>query len=211
MGRYDASAGREGEMESGSRGRVLRNRLSIKRKSEADQIEFELILAAQKTWLKRITDETHFTASMLCQMHAHWLGKIYDWAGRYRNVELSKGSFQWPPARLVAQNMIRLEQDFLRHYTPRVPGSVGEVSLRVAMVHAELLLVHPFRDGNGRLARWLADLMFLQAGFPLPDYGFTGAGSRKTRTRYLAGVQKGYLQNYRLLADFFAEAVARRL
>src|SRR5258706_11970874 len=102
MGRYDASAGSEGEMEPGSRGRVLRNRLGIKCKSEADQVEFELLLAAQEIWLKRVTDETRFTARILCQMHADWLGKIYDWAGRYRNVELSKGSFQWPPARLVA-------------------------------------------------------------------------------------------------------------
>jgi hypothetical protein len=28
-----------------------------------------------------------------------------------------------------------------------------------------MLLVHPFRDGNGRLARWLAELMFFQAGY----------------------------------------------
>ncbi len=42
-------------------------------------------------------------------------------------------------------------------------------------------------------------------------YDASAGRERKTRTRYLEGVQKGYLQNYRLLADFFAEAVARRL
>jgi cell filamentation protein len=208
MGRYQASAGDEGKMEPGSRRRVLHNRLGIKRKVEMDQVEFDLLVAAQKSWLKRITDETGFSAQMLCQMHRDWLERVY---GNYRNVELAKGAFHWPPARLVAQNMMQLEQNFLRPCTPCKPDILAKVALRVATVHAELLLVHPFRDGNGRLARWLADLMFLQAGYPLPDYRFVGVGSRRNRARYLAGVQHGYLQNYRLLADFFADTVARRL
>jgi len=211
MGRYDASTGREGEMEPGSAGRVLRNRLGIKRKNEIDQLEFEHLLTAQKLWLKRVNSHTSFTAQLLCQMHVDWLGSIYEWAGSYRNLELSKGGFQWPPARLVAQNMMHFEQNFLRRYTPCSSSDLKEASLQVAMVHAELLLVHPFLDGNGRLARWLADLMFLQVGYPFPDYRFAGAGSKKSRARYLAGVQQGYLQNYRFLADFFVEAVRRRL
>ena len=210
MGRYDASAGREGEMEPGSRG-VLRNRLGIKRKKEIDQVEFEHLLAAQELWLNRVDRPTVFSAGMLCQMHEDWLGRIYDWAGRYRTVEVSKGGFVWPPARLVAQNMANFEHGVLRRYTPCHPGEVKDVARRIAIVHAELLLVHPFRDGNGRLARWLADLMFLQAGYTTPNYGFIGPGSRHRRAQYLAGVQRGYLQDYRLLADFFAEALARRL
>ena len=35
------------------------------------------------------------------------------------------------------------------------------------MVHVELVLIHPFREGNGRLARLLAMLMGLQAGLPM--------------------------------------------
>jgi cell filamentation protein len=198
-------------MQPGSGGRVLRNRLGIKRKSDIDQTEFELLVAAQELWLQRVTGKTTFTSQMLCQMHGDWLGRIYDWAGRYRNVELAKSGFQWPPARFVAQNMQNFGQKYLRRYTPCQAGNVQEVSSRVAMVHAELLLVHPFRDGNGRLARWLADLMFLQAGLPLPNYLLAGKGSKESRSKYLAGVQQGYLQNYRLLADFFADAVARRM
>ena len=211
MGRYEASAGGEAGMEPGSGGRVLRNRLGIKKKTEIDQIELEHLLATQELWVAHVDYHTVFSASMLCQMHQDWLGKIYDWAGRYRNVEVSKGGFIWPPARLVGQNMASFEQNFLRQHTPCRPAAVKEVALQVAIVHAELLLVHPFRDGNGRLARWLADLMFFQAGYPAPEYGFIGVGSKRQRGRYLAGVQQGYLQNYRFLADFFAEALARGL
>ena len=80
----------------------------------------------------------------------------------------------------------------------------------MAVVHAELLLVHPFRNGNGRLARWLADIMAVQAGYPPPDYGFSGRGSQKRRAEYLTAVKRGYLEDYAPLARFFEAAILRR-
>jgi len=41
----------------------------------------------------------------------------------------------------------------------------------MAVVHVELVLIHPFRDGNGRVARILSILMGLQAGLPALDFG----------------------------------------
>jgi cell filamentation protein len=80
-----------------------------------------------------------------------------------------------------------------------------------AAVHAELLLIHPFREGNGRLARWLADLMFLQAGYPLPLCNFSGRGATKRKVEYLNAVIQGYSQEIQPLADFFRECVAARM
>jgi cell filamentation protein len=71
--------------------------------------------------------------------------------------------------------------------------------------------LHPFRDGNGRLARWLADLMALQAGLPAPDYGFTGRGGKVRQREYLIAVGAGYVQDYEALTRFFLEAIERRL
>lgn len=137
------------------------------------------------------------------------VGGIYDWAGKYRIVDVSKDDFTWPPAALVAANMARLETDMLSIHTPCVASTTAEAARKIAEVHAELLLVHPFRDGNGRVARWLADLMALQAGLPVPDYGFTGPGSKLRRLRYLNGVKLGYLRRYEDLAAFFEGAFFR--
>jgi cell filamentation protein len=79
----------------------------------------------------------------------------------------------------------------------------------MAEVHAELLLVHPFREGNGRIARWVADIMALQAGHPLPAYCFAGRGSSVEKRRYLDAVKRGYLKDYRPLTAFFSDALAR--
>ena len=51
--------------------------------------------------------------------------------------------------------------------------------------------------------------MALQANRPLPVYKFTGKGSTAEREQYLNSVKEGYMQNYRYLAGFFAEAIKR--
>jgi cell filamentation protein len=203
--------GIEGEWQPGSRRRVLRNRLGIRGKTEMDRIEAKALETAEKRYLGIITDETVFTADLICRMHRDWLGGIYEWAGRYRTVEMQKGNFRWPPAFRVSQNMAWLEAEFLRKSTPCHLAPLEAVSEKVATIHAELLLVHPFREGNGRLARWLADLMFLQAGYPIPLYNFSGKGAVKRKNEYLNAVVVGYGQNYAPLATFFRGCVEARV
>jgi cell filamentation protein len=125
-------------------------------------------------------------------------------------VELEKGGFCWPPAFRVAPNMDEFEKRLLAVYTP-CNGPLPRVAQEMAEVHAELLLIHPFREGNGRLARWLADLMALQAGLPAPLYGLGGQGSQKRQRQYLDAVRQGYAKRYEPLTRFFLEAFDRRL
>jgi cell filamentation protein len=209
--RYRTDPGIEGEFESGSRGRVLRNKLGISSKRKMDHTEFEALVSAQEKYLSIITAETTFTADLVCAMHRDWLGAIYPWAGQYRSVELSKGRFAWPPARLVAQNMATVERETLRRLMPCRTGPLHGIAAGMACVQAELLVVHPFREGNGRTARWVTDLLALQAELPPLDYGFTGPGSQKRRRAYLAAVIDGYRKNYEPLARLLAEAIERAL
>ena len=95
--RYVSPTGPEAETEPGSRGRVLRNLLSVARKSEIDRIEHDALLRAQTKYQHDISQDTRFTSKLICGMHQDWLGKIYEWAGRYRTVELEKEGFRWPP------------------------------------------------------------------------------------------------------------------
>lgn len=209
--RYVTPSGPEVEYEPGSHSRVLRNRLGVRRKREMDRLEFEALITAQEKYLAGLGPNTRLTAAMLCRMHFDWLGGIYEWAGRYRTVELAKGDFRWPPARRIAQNMDAFDKGILKRCTPCPPGLLDEVARCIAQVHAELLLIHPFREGNGRLARWVSDLMAFQAGLPAPDYGFLGRNAIRRRTAYLEAVNKGYVQNYEPLTAFFVAALERRL
>ena len=141
--------------------------------------------------LEEVTAETRFTATMLCRMHGDWLGSIYEWAGRYRTVEMEKDGFRWPPAYWWRRTWRRSRRDCCADIRPCPPGPLPEVARRIAEVHAELLLIHPFREGNGRLARWLADLMAIQAGLSPPDYGFEGRGARSQKGGVFGSRQSG--------------------
>jgi len=57
----------------------------------------------------------------------------------------------------------------------------------LAVIHIELILIHPFRDGNGRLSRLLASVMALQAGQPLLDFSYMD----EKRDAYFSAVQAG--------------------
>ena len=210
-GRYATPQGLEGQWQPGSRGRVPRNLLGIRSRRQIDRAEYEALVAVQAAYLERVTSRTRFTARLLRQMHADWLGGIYEWAGQYRHVELSKGGFQWPPAFRVAENMEAFERGVLAKRTPCSASPLPVVARGIAEVHAELLLIHPFREGNDRLARWLADLMALQAGLPLPQYRFSGRGGKARQAAYLRAVKAGYAQDYELLTGFFRDAIDRRL
>ena len=69
--------------------------------------------------------------------------------------------------------------------------------LRAAWLHHRLTQIHPFQDGNGRVARALASLVFIRAGwFPLTV-------TRDQRTRYIAALEKADDGDLGALVDFF--------
>ncbi|MCE5322938.1 Fic family protein [bacterium] len=213
MSRYETNTGVEGEYELGSRKRVLKNLLGICLKSEMDQTEHLAMVSAQTRYYTKnlVTKNTRFNAELIQKMHKDWLGSIYEWAGKYRTVELEKDGFKWPPAYLIQDNMSAFESYILSQHTPCRGKTIANVCDSIARVHAELLLIHPFREGNGRIARWLVDLMAAQAGYPPPLYRFVGKGSKTEKIRYLSAVISGYKKDYEDLAGFFEDCILLRL
>lgn len=51
----------------------------------------------------------HISAADICSMHEACLGNIYEWAGKYRQVNISKGDFTFAMARQVPMLMEKLE------------------------------------------------------------------------------------------------------
>ena len=74
----------------------------------------------------------------------------------------------FPPAMFLEQTMIDFKKEMLNSI-PAFYNSEDELIIWVAKVHAELLFIHPFREGNGRTARLLANLMCAKAGHKLLD------------------------------------------
>jgi cell filamentation protein len=168
--------------------------------------ESQALEIAQEAALDRFGSDHRFTAADIRALHRLWLGPIYVWAGDYRGVNIGKGGFQFAHAPLIPGLMKELEQGALARCTPCRPQSDERVAAALAEVHAELILVHPFREGNGRLARMLALLMALQAGLPPLDFNpLAGAGKRS----YIAAIHAGIGRDYSALAALFVKVIER--
>jgi cell filamentation protein len=139
-------------------------------------------------------------------IHRVWFGSIYAWAGKYRKVNLTKDGFTFAAANQIPRLMKSFEKDILVRYTPCRGGRIEEVIRALAVVHTELVLIHPFREGNGRVARMLASLMSLQAGLPALDFG--GVRARK-RKEYFAAIQAGLRRDYRPMERIFISVIRR--
>jgi cell filamentation protein len=203
--KYEAS-GVQAEFEPGSRNRVLRNLLGIVRARDMEDAESEQLERIQREAAGRY-DRTHrFRASDICELHRLWLRPIYSWAGEYRTVDLGKGGFVFAHAARIPSLMTEFESDTLYRRTPCNPSDPAEIAAAFAEVHAELILIHPFRDGNGRLARMLAVLMALQAGLPELDFGPL---VRQGKRRYVAAIHAAMGRDYEPLAVLFRRVIDR--
>lgn len=198
--------GIEAEFEPGSNRRVLRNELGIKRVRDMQLAESQALRLAQTSAINTFTEDQRFTADDVRSLHRLWLGPIYPWAGEYRGVNIGKGGFQFASAPLIPSLMAQLERDVLVRYTPCLPAPDTRLAEALATVHAELILIHPFRDGNGRVARLLAVLMGLQAGLPPLDFSpLDGRG----KLHYIAGIHAATGRDYRKLIGLFERVIAR--
>lgn len=130
------------------------------------------------------------------------------WAGHLRQVQASKSGLLFAPPAQIPKLMTSLEAGPFRKYTPCRFPSQGEVIEAMAEVHVELVLVHPFRDGNGRPARMLAVVMGLQAG--LPPLDFSGVRGRE-RQIYFDAVRRGLDRDYLPMQQIFERVIAKTL
>ncbi|MGH9436435.1 MAG: Fic/DOC family protein [Terriglobia bacterium] len=205
--RYSAH-GPEAESEPGSRGRVLRNLQGIKSVREMERRESEALLSATERSIDETDRDHRFTTEDIRRMHQLWLRDIYPWAGEYRQVNLAKGDFPFAAAGQIPRLMRTFEREALHEFTPCRATTAMAQAEALAVVHVELILIHPFRDGNGRCARLLAMLMGLQAGLPALNFG--GVSGEEKR-RYIAAIHAGLDRDYVPMTAVFGRIIARTM
>ncbi|WP_121253049.1 Fic/DOC family protein [Nocardioides ferulae] len=131
---------------------VLRNLLGLGDRAALAEAETDLVEARFLTWSgpqERTFDQAH-----LCAIHRHLFQDVYEWAGEYRTVGISKGGPDgfWPWELLVARTDKVLGA--LRA-GPLLRGPLGDeiFAQQIADLYRDLNHLHPFREGNGRTQR----------------------------------------------------------
>jgi len=97
-----------------------------------------------------------FSFEWMLQLHREMFGDVWDWAGKLRQVELSIGV----KAYMVSTELKMLVDD-LEYWDKNKTFSVVETASRI---HHRAVQIHPFKNGNGRWSRMLANIYLKQNG-----------------------------------------------
>ncbi|MEK7743588.1 MAG: mobile mystery protein B, partial [Elusimicrobiota bacterium] len=113
-------------------------------------------------------------------------GAVWAWAGRYRGVELNIGV---APHRIREETAKLCDDVWFWGSEAEDPPSVLE---RACRIHHRLAWIHPFRNGNGRHARLIADIYLKSYGEPMPVWPSTDIARKGgVRDEYLAALRAG--------------------
>lgn len=173
---------------------VLPNKMGITDKKEIGREEAKGFARAEVILLEELTEGTVFDIDYIKDIHGLALGHLYDFAGSYRTVNISKDEFVFPAAQFLTQTMGEFEREMLAEL-PHEYQERSELVRDIGRIHSELLYIHPFREGNGRTARILANMMAYKAGYEGIDFQPID-DSEETRMEYISGVQEAVNKNY---------------
>jgi cell filamentation protein len=186
--------------EPGSNEEVLKNLLGITSKEQIGIIEKQELERTELALLGIDRNQT-FTARDICDIHELWLSDLYPLAGKYRTVRMEKDGFPFAAPNLIPKLMIDFERDTLLNYTPCHYSNTHDLANAIGIVHVELILIHPFREGNGRVARLIADLMAMQANRPPLNFKYIDSENSKGFKEYIVSIHAGLNKNYTPIQD----------
>lgn len=201
MTRYDSN-GPQGSFED-AEGEVLANKLGITSPTDIDELELVLLNKLYESVLQEALPDQRITVAKIKKWHHQWLGNVYEWAGQERSVQLSKGGFMFATTEQIPNLLRKFDAECLARYTPCTEFSDDQIIEAIAITHIELILIHPFREGNGRISRLLADVMAVQAGYLPLNY----ESWENRKEDYIAAIHQGLDRNYAPMKAFAADAL----
>ncbi len=125
---------------------------------------FDALAYAQEIALNH---ERGISQSALRSIHAIVLRGIQSDAGKYRQQanKIAGSNFETPEPFLVHQHMTELS-NYIRQETDLTIVHKSNPIFAAAAAHTWFVQIHPFSDGNGRVARALMNLILRRRGYP---------------------------------------------
>ena len=125
------------------------------------------------TYVLQLADDPHFELSDGLVRSLHFMMLKYD---------MTKSPGLWRPGVIYVQHEPTGEIVYEGPPSTDVPVFMAELTdalgqpddvpalVRAAMAHLNLVMIHPFRDGNGRMARILQSLVLAREGILAPEF-----------------------------------------
>jgi len=143
---------------------ILKNKLNIMNNEDLEEVERKICTVIRAA-IKNKPPKGDLDFNYLLKLHKRLFADIYDWAGKIRTVNISKGN-QFCPTQFIRDYAEGIfdklkDENYLQGCDP------GALSERVAFYLSEINTIHPFREGNGRAQRLFITIMVNRIGYDL--------------------------------------------
>jgi Fic-DOC domain mobile mystery protein B len=132
-------------------------------------------------------------ARFICALHKRMFGDVWTWAGVYRKYDVNIGNthfYEIPVA-------LRQLTDEAAYWFTKGTYSDDEAAVRF---HHRLVLIHPFPNGNGRLSRFMGNLLAVSRGHS--RFGWGDSLGDNARPRYMDALHAADGYDLKPLLDF---------
>lgn len=147
--------------------------------NEAEQVN----ITQANRWLARARNTDVLDDAFLRELHKRMFGDVWKWAGMYRTTPRNIGIDAYRIAMEVRQ-LLGDVQYWVEHET----YNPDEIAVRFSH---QLVSIHPFPNGNGRISRLAADLLVMKLGQHRFSWGRENlVDPSETRKAYVKALQR---------------------
>ncbi len=166
-------------------------------RSELNEVEARNIAQAQ-IWLINSKNKDIFSATFLCMLHKKMFGEVWKWAGIFRTTERNIGVAPYQ----IPIKLMQLFED-VKYWIENKTYSNHEIAVHF---HHKLVQIHPFPNGNGRISRLMADIIFQKLEGKTLYWGNTNlVNVSEVRKKYINALRKADAGDYSDLIEFTKE------
>ena len=163
-------------------------------RSELNEAEARNIAQAQ-IWLATKSRKEICSDTFLRALHKKMFEEVWIWAGEYRTSERNIGVAPYQ----IPVSVLQLFDD-VNFWIENKTYSNHEIAVRL---HHKLVQIHPFPNGNGRVSRLMADLVFQKLEGKSLYWGDSNlVNVSDARARYIAALRKADAGDYSDLLAF---------
>jgi Fic-DOC domain mobile mystery protein B len=128
----------------------------VKTRAQLSEVEGQNIISGKQWALRsrRSRIPAMLSLEYMQELHLRMFNEVWDWAGQTRSTELQNAFAASVPD--IRPQLSLLNKDAVEYWLSDTHISPDEFALRF---HHRVVKIHPFRNGNGRHSRLLADLV----------------------------------------------------
>jgi len=179
---------------------VEENKLGLTNIDDINYME-AIGIAEAKAYSFNLPSDVKIDINLLRNLHKIAFGRLYHWAGKFRTTITNIGI---PPFQI--QERLKVYLDNLDYRLKLIDTeNEDEVVSLLAEVHYTIVFIHPFQNGNGRIARLFTNLISLKLMYPpFEIYVRENSDDRKT---YIDAIRKADEGNFSALKELVKNAI----